>query len=328
MSDIGLDVKKKDNRKLFVIISFLSLYIFWGPVYLGIRVAIETLPPFITAGIRFFSAGLILYMWMRLKGARRPEKVHWLEAGKIGALMMLGANGIITWAEQKVPSGIAALLIASTPLWILIFSWIGKEGKAPNIGVVIGIVSGMSGMIVLVLDSVKAENKSSNLLGILALLFAAVFWAIGSIYSRNNKLPYSLLLSTAMQMLTGGLLLFIASSFLGEWSKINIAHVSTKSFIALGYLIILAGIVGYSSYIWLLKNAGSLLASTYTFVNPVIAVILGNILAGEKLTVNILIASVLIIAAVVIVTIFCNRSISLKEQFRGLMTFIDQHNVK
>jgi len=306
-------VKTKEflsNKKgLLILVALFSVYLFWGGTYLGIKIAIETMPPFIMAGIRFISAGLILYLWARLSGASRPNKRQWLGAGIVGALLLLGGNGLVVWAEQLVPSGIAAILIATVPLWIIILEWMGKSRKRPNNGVIMGVLLGFAGIVVLVINSIGMPDKNSiHPVGVVALLFAALSWSLGSLYSRIVDQPDSPLLSTAMQMLVGGALLLAASLFLGEWSRFDIMEISFRSYIALGYLIIFGSIVGYNAYIWLLKNAEPAWVSTYAFVNPVVAVFVGWLIAGEQLTINTLIAAAIIITSVVIITFYRNRT--------------------
>jgi drug/metabolite transporter (DMT)-like permease len=297
------------NKKLFyIIITLVSVYIFWGGTYLGMKVAIETIPPFIMAGVRFLIAGAVLYFISRLMGVKRPNKKEWKGAGIVGALLLLGGNGVIAWAEQRVPSGIASLIVATVPLWIILFSWLGYHGKKPNTGVIIGIVLGLIGIGTLVLTpgSIKG-NHGIDLIGILALLFASLSWSFGSLYSRRAVLPKSPLMSTALQMLVGCALLLLVSFFLGDWSKLHVSEISFRSYVAMGYLIFFGSIIGYNAYIWLFKNAEPSLVSTYDFVNPIIAVFLGWLLAKEKLNSNSLIASVIIISAVIIITVYRDR---------------------
>ena len=181
-----------ENSKLLVImVALLSVYIFWGGTYLGMKVAIETIPPFIMAGTRFFIAGGVLYTVARLKGEKRPRAEEWKGAGIVGALLLLGGNGVVAWAEQRVPSAIASLLVATVPLWIIVFNWLGRNRKKPNIGIIAGILLGLLGIAVLVLHSGGTNNKGIDTIGILALLLASVSWSAGSLYSCIAKLPKS-----------------------------------------------------------------------------------------------------------------------------------------
>ncbi|MBW4082759.1 EamA family transporter [Paenibacillus sp. S150] len=297
--------KAKVNSVYVVGIALLSVYLFWGGTYAGMKVAIETMPPFLMAGVRFFTAGAVLYVISRLSGAKRPAGHQWRSSAIVGALLLLGGNGLVAWSEQRVSSSIASLIVAAVPVWMMLFSWFGRGGKRPNTGVIAGIILGLLGIAVLVFQPGRGESgTAADLIGIITLLAASLSWAAGSMYSRSARMPDSPLMSTAAQMLTGGVLLIAFSYFTGDWSKLDVPGISLRSYAALGYLVIFGSIIGYTAYIWLLKNADSSLVSTYAFVNPVVAVFLGWAMVGEKLTVNTLLAAVIIIAAVVLVTIF------------------------
>ncbi|MGB9975995.1 drug/metabolite exporter YedA [Thermovenabulum sp.] len=298
------------NRKKFqVLIALFSVYLFWGGTYLGIKFAIETIPPFIMAGTRFLLAGLILYFWSLLSGYNNPTRKQWFSAGIIGTQLLFFGNGFVVLAEQLVPSGIAATIIATVPLWIILLEWLWKKQKSPNKGVILGIILGFAGILILVTNSSGTPDKNNiNPLGVALLLFASFSWSLGSLSSRTVDQPRSPLLFTAMQMIVGGILLFLASILKGEWAHFNIFDLSFRSFLSLLYLIIFGSIVAYNAYIWLLKNADSALVSTYAFVNPIVAVFIGWLIAGEQLTVNTLIATIIIILSVIIITIFRNRN--------------------
>jgi drug/metabolite transporter (DMT)-like permease len=304
----GMKKKAKVNSVYVVGIALLSVYLFWGGTYAGMKVAIETMPPFLMAGIRFFTAGAVLYIIARLSGAKRPARREWRSSAIVGALLLLGGNGLVAWSEQRVSSSIASLIVAAVPVWMMLMGWFGRGGKRPNTGVIAGIVLGLLGIAVLVFQPGQGGNETAtDLVGIITLLAASVSWAVGSMYSRSARMPDSPLMSTAAQMLTGGLLLIVFSYFTGDWSKLDVPGISLRSYAALGYLVVFGSIVGYTAYIWLLKNADASLVSTYAFVNPVVAVLLGWLLVGEQLTVNTLTAAIIIIAAVVLVTIFRGR---------------------
>lgn len=295
---------KKDSKLFVVTIALLAVYLFWGGTYLGMKIAIESMPPFIMAGARFFLAGSILFLIGRWKGAALPSAAEWRGAGIVGALLLLGGNGVVAWAQLKVPSAIASLLIATVPLWILVFNWIGGSKQKPTTGVMGGILFGLAGIAVLVVHPERTGNQGIDTIGILALLFASICWAVGSLYSRHAKLPSSPVMATALQMIIGGSLLGIASLFLDDWTKLHISEITLRSWIAFGYLVGFGSIVAYTSYIWLLKNAEPSLVSTYAYVNPIVAVFLGWLIADEQLTSQTLIAAVMIIAAVAIITMF------------------------
>jgi drug/metabolite transporter (DMT)-like permease len=308
-NDHNINIKK--NKSLIIVLALISVYLFWGGTYLGMKFAIETMPPFLMAGIRFSVAGWILYIAYRIKGEKQPTFEEWKNAGIVGTLLLLGGNGVVAWAEQQVPSSIASVLIATVPLWIISFGYLGGA-KKPSIGSIVGIIFGLCGIGILVWNSSKISSQAANIGGILALIFASISWSAGSIYSRKAKLPSAPLLSTGVQMIVGGILLIIAAAFRGEYRGFRITQISNNSWIALGYLIVFGSLVAYSAYIWLLKNAEPSVVSTYAFVNPFVAVFLGWLLAGEKIGANALVAAIFIIVAVIIITLFRDKG-NLKE---------------
>lgn len=299
---------KKDSKLFVVTISLLAVYLFWGGTYLGMKIAIESMPPFIMAGARFFLAGLVLFLIGRWKGAELPTVAEWRGAGIIGALLLLGGNGVVAWAQLKVPSAIASLLIATVPLWILVLNWVGGSKQKPTAGVMGGILFGLAGIAVLVVHPGGTANQAMDTIGLLALLLASISWSVGSLYSRKATLPESPVMSTALQMIVGGILLGITSLFLDDWSKLALSQITLRSWIAFGYLVVFGSIVAYTAYIWLLKNAEPSLVSTYAYVNPIVAVFLGWLIGDEQLTTQSLIAAAMIIAAVAIITLFRGKS--------------------
>ncbi|MDF2937033.1 MAG: multidrug transporter [Paenibacillaceae bacterium] len=301
---LGKEAPATGSSKLLKVgIALFAVYLFWGGTYLGMKVAIETMPPFLMAGIRFLIAGAVLYVVARMKDRTKPSLTEWRNAGIVGAMLLLGGNGIVAWAEQKVPSSIASLLVAAVPLWMIVFNWMGSR-KKPNPGIILGVILGLVGIFLLVWQSGGGtDTHGFDFIGIAALIVASISWSAGSLFSRTAKLPSSPLLSTALQMIVGGLLLLMFSFVLGDWSKLDVAQISLRSYAALGYLIVFGSIFGYTAYIWLLKNADPALVSTYAFVNPVVAVSLGWFLAGEQLGGHSLAAAIVIVAAVAIITI-------------------------
>ncbi len=306
-----------------VIAAFAAVYLIWGSTYLGIRFAIETIPPYLMAGTRFLAAGVLLYVWQRLYGVPRPNRLHWRSALIIGGLLLLGGNGSVTWAEQRVPSGLASLLIATVPLWISLLDWLRPGGTRPGGRVIAGLVVGFVGMVVLVGPTSLAGGSQVDPAGALALLGAALSWAVGSLYSRtpHAQQPDSPLMGTAIEMLAGGALLMMVALVRGELTRFDPAAVSLRSGLALGYLILFGAIVGFSCYIWLLKVTTPARASTYAYVNPIVAVFLGWALASEPLSPRTLIAAPMIIAAVVLITSYQPRqakNLVLEETKAGL----------
>ncbi|MDO8752269.1 MAG: EamA family transporter, partial [Anaerolineales bacterium] len=265
-------------------LALLALYIVWGSTYLGIKVAIETIPPFFHAGIRFLISGIILVVWQRAAGQQMPTRKQWGSTAIIGTLLLLGGNGLVAWAEQFIPSGIAALIIGSSPMFLVLAEALRPGGVKPNWQAIVGLLIGFTGIFILVGPSnISGSATKINPFGVAALLFACLFWAIGSIYSKNTDLPKSSLMTTGAQMLTGSVGLFIVSLLTGELSKWDPAGVSMRSIYGLLYLIFVGSLIGFASYGWLLQNAPISLVSTYAYVNPIVAIFLGSWLAAEKL---------------------------------------------
>jgi drug/metabolite transporter (DMT)-like permease len=283
------------------IAAFAAIYIIWGSTYLAIVFAIETLPPFLMAGLRFLLAGTLLYTLARFKGAHPPSKIHWRSTFVIGGLLLLVGNGAVVWAEQYVASGIAALLVTTEPLWIVALQWAGKNKTKPNKAVLFGMFIGIIGMVVLV-NPWEAAG-SIELWPSLVIFIAAGAWALGSLYSNSAPLPSSQVLTTGMQMLCGGALLLLAGTVAGEWQTTQWAAVSRQSWLAFGYLVVFGSLIAFTAYSWLTRVAPPAQVSTYAYVNPVIAVFLGWALANEEITLQTLLATALLVTAVVIITL-------------------------
>jgi len=288
--------------KLKIWIALLTVYLVWGATYLGIRYAVETIPPFLMAGTRFLVAGAVLYIWRRAAGDPAPTRGQWLRAALVGLLLLLGGNGLVSLAEQTVASGIAALIVGSVPLWMTTIEALRPGGVRPNAFGIVGLLIGFGGIILLVAPSLLNGNPAaSHPLGILTLLFAAFFWSLGSIYSRHAHLPESSLLSTGMEMLAGGVGLYLAGTLTGEWHLLVLANISGRSWLALVYLVLFGSMLGFTAYAWLLRSAPVSLVATYAYVNPVVAILLGSLFAQETLTVHILFSALIIIGSVVLI---------------------------
>jgi drug/metabolite transporter (DMT)-like permease len=291
--------------KIKVWTALISIYIIWGSTYLAIRFAVETIPPFLMAGIRFLVAGAILYIWRRIFIKDAPAmRIHWRSAAVVGLLLLVGGNGGVVWAETRgVPSSIVALIVGSTPLWMVLLEVIWpKQRVIPKPGVIIGVLLGFGGILLLIGPSLLSNSgQKMDVAGLLAVLLAAFFWSVGSLFSRKAPLPGSPLLGTGMEMLVGGAVLMILGSITGEWTQMG--HISTRSLWGLIYLIIFGALIGFTAYTWLLRVAPISLVSTYAYVNPVIAIILGYFLAGEELSLRILTATLIIVSAVAIINL-------------------------
>jgi len=284
-----------------VAIALATVYVLWGSTYLAMRLAIATIPPFTMAAVRHFTAGAILYTFARLRGAPRPRAAHWRSTAIIGALLLLLGNGGVVWAEQRVSSGMAALLICSEPMWIVLFAWLRRDGRRPSPLVVAGLLVGMAGLALLVRPGLGGGGAVDPL-GVMAVLIASISWAAGSLYVQRATLPSSPLLATSMQMLCGGLLLFATGALTGEPASFALSRVSTGSMLAVLYLIVFGSLIGFTAYTWLLRSASPVLVSTYAYVNPVVAVFLGWALASESVTPAMLLGAAVILGGVALIT--------------------------
>jgi len=289
------------SNRIKVLAALLAVYVFWGGTYLGIRFAVETLPPFLMAGVRFLTAGLAVFSYCLVKGKERPTRAHWRDAGIVAALLLLGGNGLVTWSEQRVPSSIAALLVATVPLWMILLGSTAKDAPRPSRVTLAGILLGFAGIVVLVAPT--GAGGRLDLLGIGALLVASCLWSLGSLYSRRARVPASPLLSVSLQMIAGGALMLLAGTLFGEWARVDVARISARSLWGMGYLVLFGSILAYNCYIWVLKHADPVWVSTYAFVNPLVAVFLGWLLANEQLTTRSVWATAIILLAVVIITV-------------------------
>jgi drug/metabolite transporter (DMT)-like permease len=291
---------------LGIVAAFLAVYLIWGSTYLAIRFAAETIRPFLMASVRFLIAGAVLYAYARWRGAERPTRRHWRSTAIIGGLMLLGGNGGVVWSEETLPSGeprvasgMAALMVATVPLWMVLIEWLRPGGRRPTAGVVVGLAVGFAGMILLVRPGNVGRVDPA---GAAVLTSACFWWSLGSIYSRHAELPKSPLLATAMEMLAGGALLGLLGTACGDWGRTNLSAITLKSAASLVYLIVFGSLIAFSAYVWLLRVTTPARVGTYAYVNPIVAVFLGWLLAGEPLTAQTLVAAAVILAGVVIIT--------------------------
>lgn len=294
-----------------IVVGFLAIYLIWGSTYLAIRFTIETIPPLLSAGIRFLIGGSLLYLWARASGAVTATSVQWRNSGIIGLLLVVGGTGTVTWAEQYVPSGLAALLVAAMPFWMVLIDWLRPNGQKPASSVIAGLVMGFAGIVVLVGPG-NLGGAPVSTIGAVAVLLATLSWASGSIYSRHVDLPQSRLLSVGIQMLVGGATMLVMGMIVGELPQFHISLMTFKSVVALLYLAII-GSLAFAAYVWLLKVSTPAKVSTYAFVNPVVAVIVGWAFAGEALSARTLIAAAVIVAAVAVLTLAKGRQLKREE---------------
>ena len=289
--------------KIRIGLALFAIYVIWGSTYLAISLAVQTIPPFLMAGSRFLIAGAILYAWQRLRGVPAPKMVEWRSAAIIGGFMLIGGNGLLTWAEQRVPSGVASLIIASVPLWMALIdalvipgddrpshllSVLQRAGK-PLVGgparqrpggiTWIGLLAGFAGILLLIQPwQQEAGARIIEPLGMAVLLMASLSWSIGSLYSRGARLPSAPLIGTGMEMLLASLGFAVLGTVSGEWGRLELSAVSLASWWSLAYLVVFGGLIGFVAYTWLLRVAPTPLVSAHAYVNPLIAVLLGSLI--------------------------------------------------
>jgi len=278
-------------------LAFAAIYLIWGSTYLAIRYAVETIPPLVTAGIRHSIAGGILLAWAWARGFR-PTRAHWVSGFALGGLFFLIGHGTLHWAEQYVGSGLAALLIATEPMFILVLAWSMGQQKISRLSA-LGLGLGVVG--VAMLTGAELTVKGSSLLGLLAVLLGSLSWSAGVVITPRLKLPSDALGRTAIPLVCGAVVLLIAAGLTGEFRATHWASISLKSVLGLGYLITFGSIVAFTAYTWLLQRCPPALVATHTYANPVVAVFLGWLLASEPLTMRVVLASVAILGAIVLI---------------------------
>lgn len=294
-----------EKRKLiFMIAAFAAVYLIWGSTYLAIKYAIETMPTFLMAGVRFLVAGGILYTIARLSpGYEKPKAVHWRTSFIVGALLLGVGNGAVVVGEHYISSSMTALLIASNPFWMVTLGWLFMGRGKPNFKVSLGLLIGFVGVAMLILGRPDASSGGdSQWIGIVLIVIATIGWAFGSLYGATAPTAKSNILAAGMQMLAGGLILTVVSAIAGEWQRLDINAISTVSWVAFAYLIFIGALVAYTAYSWLMQNASPSAVSTYAYVNPVVAVFLGWAIAGETLSAQMLLGAAVIVVSVMLVT--------------------------
>jgi drug/metabolite transporter (DMT)-like permease len=291
-----------------VVSAFAAIYLIWGSTYLGMRVAIESMPPFAMAAARFLIAGLTLYAFVRLRGAARPTPRQWRENALIGTLLLLGGNGLVVWAEQFIPSGVAALVIGLTPVFFVLAEWAWPGGQRPTALMFLGLVLGFAGVGWLAAPWESAPTQALHPGGLVALIVACALWTIGSVFSRHARDPAPPFVASGMQMLCGGAALGLAALVRGEWMTIDPEAITARSWWAFGYLVLVGSLVGFSTFVWLMKHSTPARVSTYAYVNPVVAVFLGWWILDERVDANIVWPAVLIVLAVMLITFQRSRT--------------------
>src|SRR5829696_3111695 len=292
--------------RVLIVLAFAAVYVIWGSTYLGIRLAIETLPPFLMAATRFMTAGAILFAWAVFNGEElRPALAQWPKAFVIGGLLLLCGNGGVTWAEKYIASGLAALLVATEPLWVVSLNW-GLTHRRPNAKVLLGVLIGLAGVTLLVSDGLGqgAHGSRRSLIGAAVVVLAGFAWAAGSVYSNRRPIRAATSMASGMQMLAGGSLLLLLALVAGDFKRLNLDNASWVSIGAFAYLTLFGSLIGFTAYSWLLNNVTPARAATYAYVNPVVAVLLGWLIANEPLTTKMMLAAAIIIGSVVLITTF------------------------
>jgi drug/metabolite transporter (DMT)-like permease len=303
---VGQALPAKQASTVAIVMAFAAVYVIWGSTYLAIRFAIETLPPFLMAGTRFLIAGSVLFVWSGFRGASiRQSLAQWRRALILGALLLLCGNGGVTWAEKYIASGLAALLVATEPLWVVMLNWILTH-RRPNAKVLFGVVIGLAGVALLVGGGLRegSAGPTMTLVGVAAIIAATFAWASGSIYANRNPIKATTTMASGMQMLAGGLLLLLMGVLTGDLKQLNVGRVSWLSIASLSYLIVFGSIIVFTAYSWLLRNVSPARAATYAYVNPVVAVFLGWLLANEPVSLRTPVAAAVIIISVVLITTF------------------------
>jgi drug/metabolite transporter (DMT)-like permease len=304
---LSLERARWRNPLLVQVLAFAAIYLIWGSTYLAIRVGVRSLPPFLMAGCRFVVAGSALYAIMRARGVARPTARNWVRGGVAGLLMLTAGNGLVTWAEQRTASNLAALLVAAVPIYVALLDWLRPGGVAPQRRVLIGIGVGALGMALLVLREQPSgpggAGGSGDLAATLALLLSGLCWAAGSLYSRYGTMHANPLMAAAQQMIVGGATQLLLSVVRGEPGRLSADALSGESLLAFAYLTIFGSLVAFSAFGWLVKASTPARLSTTAYVNPVVAVILGWAILGETLSARAVAGALLILCAVVVMTV-------------------------
>ena len=287
--------------------AFLIIYVVWGSTYLAIKWGVQTIPPFFMGAVRFLIAGSALYAFKRWRGAAKPTRAEWRDSAIVGTLLLFVGNGAVSWASQRVNSGLTSVLVATVPLWLVLCE--AYQGKRPRVMQVVGVLIGLVGVGLLVLPAASSAASASGRtaavdpIGAAVLALGSLSWTVGSLYSRTAHQAKPAALAISMQMLTGGTLLSVLALVMGEWSRVHPSTVSLTSLLSLLYLITFGSLIGFSTYMWLLKVASPAAVGTYAYVNPLVAVLLGVALGGERLPRMAWVAMTVIVGGVALVSL-------------------------
>ncbi len=284
------------------VLAFAIIYLVWGSTFLAIRVGVKEVPPFLLAGMRFSVAGLVLYVWMRAQGTPSPTRREWFAASFLAVLIFVLDYGLLFWAEKRVPSGIAAVMMATIPVFIAIAEILLLRTQRLTPRLAIALLVGIGGVVVLVSRSSSFGEGPIDTAGAIALVVAAISWSLAAVLTRKLTLPASKVMSSGAQMLAGGILLLLTAAMLGEFRGFHVHAVSASAWLALAYLIVAGSIVAFTAYVWLIHHESPTKVGTYAYVNPVVAVLLGYALGGEPLGARTIVGTFLVLVSVVVIT--------------------------
>jgi drug/metabolite transporter (DMT)-like permease len=284
------------------LLAFAIIYLVWGSTYLAIRVGVHEVPPFLLASMRFLAAGLILYSWMIAQGEHSPSVRQWTSASLLALLIFVFDYGLLFWAEQRVPSGIAAVMLATIPAFMALSEIIILRTQRLTVRLVVALLVGICGVAVLMNHSLTLGGAPIDSLGAVALIVAAISWSLASALTRKLQLPPSKVMSSGAQMLVGGVFLAVAAALLGEFRNFHPSLVSRAAWLSLIYLIVAGSIIGFTAYVWLIHHESPTKVGTYAYVNPVVAVLIGYFLGGEALGLRTILGTLFILISVVVIT--------------------------
>ncbi len=284
------------------LLAFAIIYLVWGSTFLAIRVGVQEVPPFLLAGMRFFAAGVVLYAWMRAQGTPSPTRREWAAATFLALLIFVGDYGLLFWAEKRVPSGIAAVMMATIPVFMAIAEILFLRTQKLTLRLGFALLVGIGGVVVLVSRTASFGDAPIDIAGAVALVVSAISWSLAAILTRKLSLPESKVMSSGAQMLAGGILLTLTAAMLGEFRGFDVRSVSIGAWLALLYLIVAGSIVAFTAYVWLIHHESPTKVGTYAYVNPVVAVLLGYFLGGEALGSRTIVGTLLVLVSVVTIT--------------------------
>lgn len=289
-------------RRWKILLAFAIIYFVWGSTFLAIRVGVREVPPFLLAGMRFFAAGIVLYLWMRTRGTATPTRRQWASAALLALLIFVLDYGLLFWAEQRVPSGIAAVMMATIPAFMALAEIFILRTQRLTLRLGVALLVGLAGVAILVSRSVSLGDAPIDTRGAIALVVGAIGWSLASVLTRRLPLPESKVMSSGSQMLAGGILLIVTAAMLGEFRDFHVAAVSARAWLALAYLIVAGSIIGFTAYVWLLHHESPTKVGTYAYVNPMVAVLVGYFLGGEALGARTVLGTLLVLVSVIVIT--------------------------